>query len=447
MKKVLVLGAGLVAKPLVEYLLKENIHVTIGCNTCGNAERMINGHPNGTFLKREAENKTLLEDLVKASDLVVSLLPYRFHPEVAEICIRLGRHLVTTSYVSDRMFELDADARKKGVLLLNEIGLDPGIDHMSAMRIIDHIHSRHGKVIKFFSLCGALPAPGFDDNPFRYKFSWSPKGVILASKNEALYLVDGKDVKVESADLFKVRFDYDFPGVGNLEVYPNRNSKEYIDIYNIPEVKTIFRGTFRFPGWCEILDAIKSIDMLSENVSDYSGVTWSGFIGSLLPEDKGSLAERLGKQFGSKWKLVYNAFEWLEMTGESDMGYGKSSPFEILSDRMIKKMMLGNDEKDMIVLRHLFLAEYPGRNREVIASGMVDYGSPSSNTSIARTVGLPAAIASKMILDGKISLTGVYRPVVPEIYHPVLEELEKMGIILNDEYGLPESAMISDIRS
>jgi saccharopine dehydrogenase-like NADP-dependent oxidoreductase len=351
--------------------------------------------------------------------------------------------MVTTSYVSEKMLSMDSDARSNGVLILNEIGLDPGIDHMSAMRIIDTIHSKGGDVKKFYSICGALPSPENADNPMRYKFSWSPRGVVLASKNSAKYLKDGKVVSVEPVNLFKDRFFYNIESVGEMEVYPNRDSISYIDIYGIPETETIFRGTFRFPGWCETLDAMKELNMLSDTSSDYTGMSFSQFIESLLPKQSGNFEERVADHLKiSTDSVAMDSLRWLGFFSEEKMGYGNSTPFEITSDQMIKKMMLGKEERDMIVLQHLFLASYPENKSEVISSHMVDYGSPKTNTSIARTVGLPAAIAVKMILEGKIGVSGVHRPIIPEIYNPVLDELEQMNIKLIEEFGLPLSAMI-----
>ena len=235
MKKVLILGAGLVVKPMVEFLLENNFGVTVATTTKEKADRMIKGHPNGSSLRWSTDETDTLEKLVNEHDITVSFLPYRYHALVAKTCIKCKKPLVTTSYVQPEMQALDEAAKKAGVLFLNEVGLDPGIDHMTAMKIIDYMHDNNGKVEEFYSLCGALPAPEAADNPLKYKFSWSPKGVVLASRNSAVYLKKGKKVAVEPENLFKDRFSYDFPGVGDLEVYPNRDSISYTDIYGIPE--------------------------------------------------------------------------------------------------------------------------------------------------------------------------------------------------------------------
>ncbi|MBN2633307.1 MAG: hypothetical protein JXR66_07125, partial [Bacteroidales bacterium] len=328
---------------------------------------------------------------------------------------------------------------------LNEMGLDPGIDHMTAMKIIDHIHNEGGKVLEFYSLCGALPAPEAAGNPLKYKFSWSPKGVVMASRNSALYLKKGREVKIEPADLFRDTFSYYFPGTGELEVYPNRDSISYIGIYGIPEAMTMYRGTFRYRGWCETLDAMKQLNMLDDKTEDYSGMTYAEFMakiaGTAVTKDlRAQTAKKLGLNQNA---TAMQALEWLGFFDNEKLPYLTTSPFEITSDRMISKMSLSPDERDAVIMQHVFLAEFQGGRKEVIKSSMLDFGTPATNTAVARTVALPASVAVKMILEKKIDLSGVYRPVIPEIYEPVLDELKTLGIEMKEEYGLPETEMIS----
>ncbi len=443
MNKVLILGAGLVVKPMVEYLLENNFRLMIASPMKERADIMIGGHPHGSSLDWSMDDAETLDKLVAEYDITVSLLPYEFHSRVAEVCLRYGKSLVTTSYVQPEMQVLDSDARKAGVLLLNEIGLDPGIDHMSAMRIIDHIHGKGGKVEEFYSLCGALPAPEAADNPLQYKFSWSPKGVVLASRNSALYLKKGKRVFIEPVSLFKDRFSYNFPGIGELEVYPNRDSIRYIDIYGIPEVRTMYRGTFRFKGWCETLDVMKSLKMLDDNSEDYSGKSYADFMAGRTGSDAGDIKKKTAAKLGiTEGSVAIRSLDWLGFFSNEKLKYKETTPFEITSDRMIKKMTLSDNERDMVVMQHFFLASWPEGEKEVIKSSILDFGTPSTNTSIARTVALPSAIAVKLILEKKIDLKGVYRPVVPQIYNPVLNELKTLKIEIKEEFGLPLSEMI-----
>ncbi len=443
MKKVLILGAGMVVKPMVEYLLNNGFGLTIASPMKERAEEMIKGNPNGTAVDWSMDDPETLGNLVSDNDIAVSLLPYKYHTEVAKICLVYSKSLVTTSYVQKEMIPLDEPARNAGVIFLNEIGLDPGIDHMTAMRIIDHIHNNGGYVEEFYSLCGALPAPEAADNPMGYKFSWSPKGVILASRNSALYLKNGKEVFIEPVNLFKDRFNYNFPGIGDLDVYPNRDSISYKEIYGIPETKTMYRGTFRYKGWCETLDAIKSLNMLDDTITNYQGMSYADFLAERAGIKKADLKMGISVKLGlKKDSVIMKSLEYLDFFSDEILNYRTSTPFDITSDRMIKKMALADHDRDMVILQHVFLAGYPGGRREVIKSSMIDFGSPSTNTSIARTVALPAAIAVKMILEKRIILTGVHRPVFPQIYNPILDELKTLGIEMKEEYGLPESEMI-----
>ncbi len=443
MKKVLILGAGLVVKPMVEYLLAEGFEVTIATRTKEKADKLIKGHPNGKSVAWVIEEKESLSAMVRDHDLAVSLLPYRYHVDVARLCLEHRKPLVTTSYVSPAMKALHDEAIKAGVIFLNEAGLDPGIDHMSAMRIIDNVHSKGGKIEEFYSLCGALPAPEACNNPMGYKFSWSPKGVVLASRNGATYLKHGKIVNIEPIDLFKARFTHNFPGIGEMEVYPNRDSVSYVDIYGLKGISTMYRGTYRFKGWCETLDLMKAIGLIDDGDHDYTGKTYRQFVAERAGLPGSDLRSELKNKPGlNPTKTAIDSLEWLGLFSDKLMGYGVTSPYEITSDLMIKMMWLEENERDMVVMQHLFLASYPDGKHEVVSSRMLDFGTPATNTSIARTVALPAAMAVKMILTDRIKLSGVYRPVLPEIYNPILDELALNGIKMEEEYGLPIEMMI-----
>jgi saccharopine dehydrogenase (NADP+, L-glutamate forming) len=433
MQNILILGAGLVAKPMVRYLLSKNYHVTVASNTPDRALQMISNHPNGNSVYWEATDEAGLAGLISAHDLTVSLLPYLFHVMVAIHCIKHRKNMVTTSYVKPEMKVLDQQARDAGIIILNEIGLDPGIDHMSAMRIIDRIHAKEGAVHEFYSICGALPAPESANNPFRYKFSWSPKGVVMAGNNDAMFLRHGQMVSIPTKDLFKKPFKVNFPGVGLLDVYPNRDSIAYKEIYGIPEAQTMYRGTFRYQGWCETLDLIKQLNLISCDKYDMTGMTYSDMVAKELPDPK----------IISSDSYALEAMKWLGLFDDTPMNRGIDCTFEVTSDLMISKMTLGHEERDMVALQHTFLAGYSDGRKEVIRSRMLDYGSPATDTSIARTVALPAAIGVEMILTGKITEKGVHIPVIPGIYNPVLDQLETMGIKMVEEYGLPLTENIS----
>ncbi|MFA6924379.1 MAG: saccharopine dehydrogenase C-terminal domain-containing protein [Bacteroidales bacterium] len=443
-KKVLILGAGMVVKPIVTYLLKNNFKVTVASRTKSKADEIIAGHKNGTAISWTVDAIDTLDKLIAEHDLTVSLLPYTHHVMVAKICIKHKKNMVTTSYIKPEMQALNSDAKKANIIILNEIGLDPGIDHMSAMKIIDHVHTKGGKIEEFYSFCGALPAPEAANNPFKYKFSWSPKGVVMAGNNDGKYLKNGKIIQVDTKALFKNPINVNFKNVGELQVYPNRDSLPYIDLYGIKETKTMMRGTFRYIGWCEIIDKMKQLNLISYNEKDFTGKTYSDFIAMMLGKKssdniKQDTAGFLNVDVNS---ISIKALEWLDLFKNKKMPYTKTSPFEITSDLMLEKMALGKEEKDMVVMQHTFLASYPDGKKEVIKSSMLDFGTLATDTAIARTVALPAAIAVKMILENKIKVKGVHIPIIPDIYNPVLRNLEEMNIKMTEEYELPLSEMV-----
>ncbi len=431
MKKVLVLGAGMVVKPIVHHLLDSQIEVSLASRTKAKADKVLEGYSRGTALSWNIDQTDLLDELIQAHDLVVSLLPYEHHVTVAQRCIALGKNMLTTSYVSPEMKALDAKAREAGIIILNEIGVDPGYDHMTAMEIIDKVHEDGGKVDSFYSLCGALCAPEVSANPFRYKFSWSPKGVVMASNNGARYLKNGQEVKLDTSEIFSKPLEIEFPQVEKMHVYPNRDSLPYIELYGIPEVKTMYRGTFRYKGWCAALDLLKALHLTSYEELDLKGKTFA----QLTAELNNFHSESLREEIKEKFKLKDNdpgllAIEWLGVLDHSPLHLEKGSPFDLTSDLMIEKMMMKEDERDMVIMQHIFQVTRSNGKIETLVARMLDYGN-RSYTSIARTVALPAAIAVILILDGKIEDKGVHIPTKKSIYKPVLKELAKMGIVMS----------------
>ena len=432
-KNVLVLGAGMVSKPLVRYLLDvENIYITMATRTVSKAEAIIDGHPRGEAISWTVDDKEKLDNMIYKSDIVISLLPYIYHTTVAKICIKYKKNLVTTSYVSKEMQELDKKAKDAGVLILNEIGLDPGIDHMSAMEIIHQIQNRGGTIEHFSSYCGALPSVEANTNPLGYKFSWSPKGVVLASKNDARYLKNGKVVKINTRDLFKDVSSLEIENLAKFDVYPNRDSIPYIEKYNIKKTKTMFRGTMRFPGWCELWDNFKKLNLLDEKVKETKEMSNKNLIASIIESKGEDIKNELSDYLAiSRDSDIIKKFEWLGFFDENEIIKEDLSPFDLLFNILFKKLQFNKGEKDMVVLHHEFIGLYPDGKREKITSTMVDYGDPEGDTAVARTVSFPAAIATKLILQEKINLTGVHIPILSEIYEPVLQELEKIEIKFN----------------
>jgi len=435
MKKVLVLGAGLVARPLVRYLLDKGYAVTVTDIVLEKAEAIIDQHPQGRALALDLADEATLMGLVRESDLTVSLAPPPFHPVIARHCLDANKNMVTASYVSPEMAALDGEAREKGLTILNEIGVDPGLDHMSAMRIIDDVKRRGGTVTSFKSYCGGLPAPQHVDNPFGYKFSWAPTGVLLASRNGAKYLEGGRTVEVASERLFRDMRILQVPGFADFEAYPNRDSISYREVYGLDGIQTLFRGTLRHMGWCDCLYHYRQQGLLDVDEFDVDGRTYAEVMRAHLgcdPDDdlRLAFADRAGLAPDSlpTWNL-----QWLGMFSDQPVPGETTTMLDALGHLMFEKLDLKDGEIDMIVLFHEFLATFSDGHQERITSQLIDFGIEGGDSSMSRTVSLPAAIGAHMILEGKITETGVLRPVTPGIYNPVLDELATMNIVCKEQ--------------
>jgi len=435
MKKILILGAGLVARPLVRYLLDQpDFEVEVASRTVSKAIKLIDNHPQGKAKELNLKNEEGLKDEISKADLIISMVPYTFHPKVAKYCIDYKKNMVTTSYVSEVMKNLDGEAKKSGILILNEVGLDPGIDHMEAMRIIHEVEEKGGEILSFTSYCGGLPAPEANTNPFGYKFSWSPIGVLLAGKNSAQYLKDGQQIFTPSQNLFENFLMIKIEGLGEFEGYPNRNSLPYIQLYAIKSTKTMLRGTLRYKGWCSTMKKMVDLGLLDEEEKDWKGLTYKDFLRKLM---NGPAEKDIKKALSAHLNIDENSdiidrFEWLGLLSDEPLPLEKGSPLNILGTKMLEKLQYEEGERDMIVLQHQFIVSYPGDKKEKITSVLIDFGIPRGDTSMARTVGLPAAISTRLILEGKINMTGVHIPVTPEIYMPILKELKDLGIAFKE---------------
>ncbi len=431
MKRILILGAGLVSRPMVRYLLNlPDVETTVATRTVKKAQELIQKNPRGKAVQLLVDDEPSLQRLVAQSDIVVSLLPYIYHITVAKHCLALKRHLVTTSYVSDGMRALDDEAKRAGVILLNEIGLDPGIDHMSAMTIIDRVRAKNGRIVSFISSCGGLPAPEANDNPLGYKFSWSPKGVLMAGSNNALFLKDGEEIIIPANRLFASFWKVGIEDAGEFEAYPNRNSLPYIKLYGLEGIRTMIRATLRNAGWCETMQALSELGLLKDNRTrnDIVKMTYCQWLREFVP-GKGDLRADVAQRLSLPADhAVLERLAWLGLFDDIPIGLQTGSNLDILARAMLERMRYQPGERDMIVLYHQFEVEYPDRKREKIFSTLVNYGEPAGDSAMARTVSLPAAIAVKMLLDNRLRLSGVQIPVKKELYQPVLEELAQLGI-------------------
>ncbi len=431
MKRILVLGAGLVSRPLVRYLLDEGFSVTVASRTVSKAEALVEGHPSGRAAEADMDRPASVEDQVEEADVVVSLLPPPMHPRVARMCLDHGKPMVTTSYLSDAMKALDGEAKEKDLVIVNEIGVDPGIDHMSAMRVIDAVHDAGGKIRSFRSYCGGLPAPEANDNPLGYKFSWAPRGVLLAATNPGVYQRDGKIVETPGTEIFADVHMLEVEGLGSFEAYPNRNSLGYIDLYGIPETRTMYRGTLRNPGHCEtwykwvhfgLFDATERADL--------PGTPYASLMAELAGSpEAGEAREAVSRAMGVEpAHPAVEKLSWLGLFSSDPVPPGVITVLDVLAERMLARMRYEEGERDMIVLCHEFEAEGAGGERQRITSRMIDFGIPGGDSSMARSVSLPAAVATARVARGEVSERGVCIPVVRSIYEPVLEALAGLGI-------------------
>jgi saccharopine dehydrogenase (NADP+, L-glutamate forming) len=434
--KILVLGSGMVSRPGVTYLLKQNnLHVTVASNELEVAQRLVKSFDNGNALFIDVDDAEKLSKLIEANDIVVSLLPWVFHVRVAELCLKFGKHMATTSYVSEGMRKLDAPAREKGLLFLNEMGVDPGIDHMSAMKVINEVAKEGGKIRHFYSYCGGLPAPDNNDNPFGYKFSWSPKGVILASKNAAKFLENGEIVDIPGKDLFLNYRMETVEELGEFEVYPNRDSMPYKQLYGLEDAYTVMRGTYRYPGWCDTIKKMVDLGLVDDTpVENLESKSYKEMIAYLAGANESEdvirkTAEKIGHPRDSE---IMKRLEWLGLFSDEKVPKYNNC-LDVLSHCMQEKLIYKPGEKDMLLMRHKFVVENIDGSQDLITSTLIDFGIPNGDSSMARTVSLPLAIGVRLIAEGKIGLTGVQISNKKEIYEPVLKELEELNIKMEEK--------------
>lgn len=440
MKKIFLLGAGLSSTSLINYLLKNstehNWKITIGDVCLDAVQKKINGHPNATALKFDATNHGQLELEVGKADMVISMLPARMHHLVATQCLKFGKNLVTASYVSKEVKQMEDEVKKKGLLFLNEIGVDPGIDHMSAMNVIHRIEEEGGKLLSFKSSTGGLVAPEYDNNPWQYKLTWNPRNVVLAGQGVSMYIKNGRYKYIPYHKLFQRLETIEVLNVGTFEVYPNRDSLKYRHTYNLEDIPTIFRGTMRRPGYCKAWDILVQLGLTSDEfiVENSENLTYREFINSFVAYDRDSpVEEKIARYVGVKTdspemkKLI-----WLGIFENEPIGLKDVTPAQILQHKLEQKWQLGPDDKDMIVMQHQFEYEKDGK-RKGIKSSLVVRGIDKMQTAMSITVGTPVAIAAKLILTGKLKKTGVVIPVEKDVYMPILAELEEYGIRFVEE--------------
>jgi saccharopine dehydrogenase-like NADP-dependent oxidoreductase len=442
MRNILVLGAGLSSSALIKYLLdnsqQENWNVTVADFSLESPKAKTKNHPNSNPIYFNVKNEIQRAEEIKKADIVISLLPPGLHFLAAVDCIRFKKNLITASYVSAEIKKLEKDATSAGILLLNEMGLDPGIDHMSAMQIIHRLKSENAELLSFKSYTGGLVAPEFNDNPWRYKFTWNPRNVILAGQGMAKYIQHGKYRYIPYSRLFKQIENIEVEGLGIFDGYANRDSLAYRHHYQIENIPTILRGTLRNQGFCEAWNVFVQLGLTDDSfvIENSSELTYAQFVEAFIPWRnsektlKSKVAEFCGMDESSE---VIKKIEWTGIFNDVKINLDNATPAQILQDLLQRKWLLKKEDKDMIVMQHEFeFLSVQSQKRKIISSLIVK-GDDGEHTAMAKTVGLPMAIAARLMLNGKINLTGVKIPVMPKIYQPVLNELKSFGITFREK--------------
>ena len=442
MRNILIIGAGKSASYLIKYFLDksvtEHLKITIGDLDTSNALKWIGNHPNANALKLDIFDKSAREQAVQNADIVVSMLPARFHIEVAKDCLTFGKHLVTASYVSEDMKALDAEVKAKNLIFLNEIGLDPGVDHMSAMQVIDRIIAAGGKLLLFESFTGGLMAPESDTNLWNYKFTWNPRNVVLAGQGGAAkFLQEGKFKYIPYHRLFRRTEFLEVEGYGRFEAYANRDSLKYQQAYGLENIQTLYRGTIRRVGFSRAWQIFVLLGMTDDNytIADSENMSYRSFVNSFLPYSPTDSVElKLRYQLKiDQDDIVWGKLEELDIfNDDKKVDLKNATPAQILQKILLDSWTLSPEDKDMIVMYHKFGYELDGKKHQ-IDSTMVCTGEDQTFTAMAKTVGLPVAIATLAILNNKIQSCGVQIPTKKEFYTPVLNELKDFGVIFNEK--------------
>lgn len=443
-QKVLMLGAGFVTKPTLEILAKSGVTVSVACRTIESAKDLSAGIQNALPITLDVTDEQALDAEVAKHDLVISLIPYTFHATVIKAAIRQKKHVVTTSYVSPAMLELDQQCKDAGITVMNEIGLDPGIDHLYAVKTIDEVHKEGGKILSFLSYCGGLPAPENSGNPLGYKFSWSPRGVLLALRNAASFYKDGSIVNVAGPDLMATAKPYHiYPGFAFV-AYPNRDSTGYKERYNIPEAQTIIRGTLRYGGFPEFVKVLVDIGFLKDEEEAYwkEPIAWNvaaqKILGAASTEEKDLVAAVVSKAtFANDEQRdhILAGLKWIGIFSEEKI-IPRGNPLDTLCATLEKKMQYAEGERDLVMLQHKFEVELADGTKQTRLSTLCEYGSsdPAGYSAMAKLVGVPCAVAVQQVLNGTISEKGVLAPMSSKLNDPLIKELkEKYGIYCKEE--------------
>ena len=440
MKQILILGAGLSSSSLIRYLLEhsenENWHLTVMDQNLELILSKTKENPRSLAVAGDALQRDFRLPYMEKADLVISMLPARFHIDIAKDCVELKKNLITPSYVSKEIQDLHEQAVQSDIIIMNEIGVDPGLDHMSALKIIHDIQNKKGELISFKSFCGGLIAPESDDNPLGYKFTWNPRNVVLAGQGGASCFIQEGEYKYIPYHRLFTRIDpIAVDGFGAFEGYANRDSLKYRSIYGLDEIPTIYRGTLRRPGYCEFWNVMIQLGLTDDSytISNSAEMSPRRFLNSFLPYNPTLTVEEKMKGFlKNSAQSVYEKIAWLGFfENDQPIELENASPAQLLQKILEAKLQLNENDKDMLVMHHEFVYLLNGK-KHMILSQMVNIGEDNVYTSMSNTVGLPIAICAKMILNNHIITKGVQLPLEASIYNPILKELESLGIYFKE---------------
>jgi saccharopine dehydrogenase-like NADP-dependent oxidoreductase len=434
MQTILILGAGKSSVYLIDYLLEtavaKNREIIVADVSKEIASQKLKNHQSGKAISINLDEAEDRKAIIGKSDLVISMLPAFLHPLIAKDCLELGKHFFSASYESEEMRKMKNKIEAKNLLFLNECGLDPGLDHMSAMKIINDEKNAGNKITSFKSFTGGLLAPESENNPWKYKFTWNPRNVVLAGQGTSRFIQNGEFKYIPYHMLYRRLEKISFAEVGDFEGYPNRDSLSYRRVYGLDDVPTLLRGTLRRTGFCKSWDVFVQLGITDDSFKMElpSWFTHRMFFDSFLPyHETKTLVEKLQELLPWLNEEILEKIEWLGMFSNEPLPKTEGSPASILEEILKGKWKLDFQDRDMIVMQHLLGLDTVEGKREVVSS-LVCKGDNQEYTAMAKTVGLPLAIAVDLFLENKINIRGLQVPVLPQIYEPILKALQKAGI-------------------
>lgn len=443
-KRILVIGAGQSSPYLIRWLLEHSEardwRVTVGDVDLELAASRIAGHARGEAIRFDVSDNQARTRRFTEADIVVNLLPPQFEVPVARAGIDHRTPVITASYLDPRVAALNVQAREAGVLVLAELGLDPGIDLMSTMRLLEEIRRQQGRVVSYESYGSGVPDPAAVDNPLGYAITWNPRNVVMAGQEGAMFLRDRRLRLVPATRLFRTTWPVSVDGVGTMEAYPNRDSLRYTGALGLGDCPTVIRGTLRFPGWCETWHHVVQLGLPLETVQvpGLAGLSWRGLVEAILPADRDGVAELEARVAGflglDAADPIMDRLRWLGLFSEAPVGGGARTPAEALVHLLKSRLRLAAGGRDLVILVHRLVFERPDGSRGEVVSTLREWGEPGGMTAMARTVGLPMALAVDRILAGEIGLVGTHIPTHPAIYDPIMDALEAEGIEFDDRW-------------